>query len=298
MKIKLPTVTIGIPAYNEYQNLKSLLIEILSQKSDKFILKEIIILSDGSTDYTKNLKKQFKTLKLKILRSSKRLGKPYRINQLFKIINTDIVIVFDADIHLSNNLVLQNLVSSSLKKKSSMVSGFALPNQPKSVTEQIAYAGVQIWDRIRLNKKQSDMYRCEGSIRAFSKTLYKKITFPSTSADEAFSYINTKSLGGNFIFNQKAVIYYNLPKSIKDYIAQQRRYSNSQNIQQENFSGIKVNSFYSVRKADKFWSTLENFKINPFYTSIYLIVIFLIKISIFINPEKHSSLWKVLSTTK
>ncbi len=298
MSTRLPTVTIGIPAYNEYQNLIKLINEILSQNRQNFFLENICVLSDGSADGTDNLTKKLKLPLLKILGSKKRIGKPARINQLFKISKTDLVIILDADIHLADELVLNNLVTSSISHKNSLISGFSVPNKPKTLSQKIAFAGVQVWDSIRLNKKQSDMYRCEGSIRAFPKDLYHKIKFPSTSADEAFSYIKVKMLGGGFYFDKKAKIYYTLPKSFKDYFFQQRRYLNSQNIQENNFENVDVQSLYTVTNTDKIHSFLENLKNNPIYSLIYLVVIIFVKISIRINPENGSSLWKILTTTK
>ena len=46
------TVSVGIPAYDEEANIKSLLEAILQQRQENFILKSIIVVSDGSTDRT------------------------------------------------------------------------------------------------------------------------------------------------------------------------------------------------------------------------------------------------------
>lgn len=50
--MKKLTVTIGIPAYNEEQNIGHLLVNIFNQSTSIAILDEIIIVSDGSTDNT------------------------------------------------------------------------------------------------------------------------------------------------------------------------------------------------------------------------------------------------------
>jgi len=49
---KLITVSIGIPAYNEEANIGKLLSSLIKQKEAGFIIKEIIVVSDQSTDKT------------------------------------------------------------------------------------------------------------------------------------------------------------------------------------------------------------------------------------------------------
>lgn len=48
--MKKLSVSVGIPAYNEEQNIASLIFGILKQKVNNITLKEIIVISDGSTD--------------------------------------------------------------------------------------------------------------------------------------------------------------------------------------------------------------------------------------------------------
>ncbi len=49
---KITTISIGIPAFNEAVTIKRLLRSVLAQKEKGFVLREIIVLCDGSTDGT------------------------------------------------------------------------------------------------------------------------------------------------------------------------------------------------------------------------------------------------------
>ena len=84
MKIKRPSVIVGIPAYNEEANILFLLNSILAQKQQNFNIMEILVVSDGSTDRTIKLVKSLKNKKIKTFNDLKRLGKGSRINQLIK----------------------------------------------------------------------------------------------------------------------------------------------------------------------------------------------------------------------
>ena len=53
------TVTIGIPAHNEAENISYLLRSILRQKQRNYKLEKIIVVCDGCTDNTEDKVKQF-----------------------------------------------------------------------------------------------------------------------------------------------------------------------------------------------------------------------------------------------
>lgn len=293
-----PTLTIGIPSLNEYKNLKRLLLEIKKQNLNSARRVDVVIMSDGSNDETKTLKKDNCGLHVKVVTSKNRHGKPYQLNKLFKITHTDLLIVLDADITLTNRLVLASLISASKKNKNALVSGVALPEKPKNQVQKIAYAGVSLWDRIRFSGKHSTLYLCEGSVRCFPKKLYKKIKFPNTSADEAFSYLAAKGLNYGFLSSTKSIVRYHLPENIRDYYLQLRRYLNSENIQTVNFSGQDISKEYDIHYREKLIALFENFKQDPLYTFLYSIFVFFVKITVHLKPARHSSRWLILNSTK
>lgn len=106
------SVSIGIPAYNEESNIKYLLESILKQKPLSYYLKEIIVLSDGSTDKTEYIVKkmihQYPVIKL--INDGKRLGHTGRLNQLYKLNTSDILIQVDADVQLAHYLSIENMI--------------------------------------------------------------------------------------------------------------------------------------------------------------------------------------------
>ena len=53
-----PTVTIGIPAYNESANIGRLINDVLGQKQNHFRLAKIIVVSDCSSDATVSIVKK------------------------------------------------------------------------------------------------------------------------------------------------------------------------------------------------------------------------------------------------
>ena len=72
------SVSIVIPAYNEYQNLTILIKEINFSIENEFIY-EIIVVDDNSSDKTQELSNEKKFKNLKLLKNSKNLGQSYSI---------------------------------------------------------------------------------------------------------------------------------------------------------------------------------------------------------------------------
>src|SRR3989344_5220459 len=101
------TVSIGTAAYNEEQNIKHMLASVLSQKEKNIKIKEILVVSDGSTDNTVAYAKTFKDKRIKILDDHKRLGKTPRVNQLLKLFKSDILVVLDADCIVGNSRAIE-----------------------------------------------------------------------------------------------------------------------------------------------------------------------------------------------
>ncbi len=94
------SVSIVIPAYNEYQNLTILIKEINFSIENEFIY-EIIVVDDNSSDKTQELTKEEKFKNLKLIKNSKNFGQSYSILAGINEARYDTIITLDAD--LQNN---------------------------------------------------------------------------------------------------------------------------------------------------------------------------------------------------
>ncbi len=104
------TLSIGICAYNEEQNIKSVINNALLQKQEGWTLSEVLVYSDGSTDQTESKVKSIKSKHLKLIVGKNRLGKTRRLNQLFRDFSSNILVVLDADIKLKDENVVTKIV--------------------------------------------------------------------------------------------------------------------------------------------------------------------------------------------
>jgi len=88
-------ITVGVCAYNEEANIGKLLAQILTQRTKEFRIKEVIVVSSGSTDKTDEIVERFAQRygKVVLMRQRKRAGKYSAINLILKHSQTPIIAV-------------------------------------------------------------------------------------------------------------------------------------------------------------------------------------------------------------
>jgi cellulose synthase/poly-beta-1,6-N-acetylglucosamine synthase-like glycosyltransferase len=182
MKKKL-TVTIGIPAYNEEQNIKELLRCLLRQTKECYKLKKIFVISDGSTDATASLAVSLNNSLITVIEHKNRLGQQVAQNFLLGLNKSDILILLEADTLPLHDHVLDALVepftkTKSLKKPLGMVIGVPVPMFPKCLFEAILVQGSKIKNEIIFRwKKGNNIYVHSGhAMKALSKQFAKKLS--------------------------------------------------------------------------------------------------------------------------
>lgn len=109
--MKKPLFTIIIPIHNGDSTIKETFDSIKKQKNFDLV-KEIILINDGSTDKSQekidNFKKENK-LNIKIIKHPKAKGLASSFNQAIKIAKTDFIIFTHQDVILNNNLSIIKL---------------------------------------------------------------------------------------------------------------------------------------------------------------------------------------------
>lgn len=103
-------VTIVIPAYNEEKCIRETLGNKLALDYPKNDL-EIIVVSDGSTDKTDEIVKEFKDKRIRLLRQETRMGKTLALNRAVKEAEGEIIVFSDANSLYSRD-ALEHLLSN------------------------------------------------------------------------------------------------------------------------------------------------------------------------------------------
>jgi dolichol-phosphate mannosyltransferase len=169
-------ISVIIPCFNEVATLKTIVDKVLAQKK---IVKEIILIDDGSTDGTTSLIK--KKLKKKIdivIHHNRNKGKGAAIKSGLKKAKGEIILIQDADLEY-NPKDYYKLIRPILEKRTLVVYG-------SRVLNKIRYQQTNFisWDRVFFNhvltiisnlinkQKLTDAHTC---YKTFHKSILKRI---------------------------------------------------------------------------------------------------------------------------
>jgi len=216
-------VTVGISAYNEERNIKKILQQVIQQNQNNWTLKEIIVVSDGSTDKTAFIANSLKEKKVQVFDFSSRAGKSARLNQIFQKATGEIIVLLDADVELEGKDTLSSLISEfEGSEKLSLVGGNPRPFKPSTFFEKAVYSTFTVLDKSRnFVKNGNNIYGCSGQIMALRTKFAKTLNIPEgLISDDDYIYFSCLKQNLKFRYCKNAVAYYKLPKNLIDYSRQ------------------------------------------------------------------------------
>lgn len=273
-KNDLPTVTVGVPAYNEEFNIRNMISNILEQKIDGFVLERIIVLSDGSTDKTAELAESFKSDRVEVVVGLENKGKNYRQNEILSMAKSDILVIFDADIIFKGNDVLINLIRPILDEGADLTSEWCIPlNKNRSFLEKILCAGFVLKNYVYINYKDgNNIYTCIGALRAFSRDFYTKLRFleNESGGEDQFSYLSCVSQGFKYVQAKNVHTYFRLPSTFSDYKKYARRIFQTQYKFGDVFGENLVKEQHKLPLTLILKGCMVALVKDPFYTSLYI----------------------------
>ena len=289
------SISIGIPAHNEEQNIKQLLTSIVSQKGN-FVLEKIIVVCDGCTDGTGARAREVDGVQ--VINDYSRKGKPVRMNELFQMCQSDIVIIVDADITLADE-AFNALISPFYNNSDIMLaSGNLAPIPAKNFVGQMAFTAVDLWNSAINTAKNTDMYRCGGPLRAFRRPFYNQFVFPPLSADDVYPYFICKKMNYQFAYISEPLGSYKLPSTLYDFQKQMRKFLDSDKIHEQTFGRDFVRQFYTITPLIKFKALLKIFPRHSLSAIGYVISWLPIKLLAILIKPPASPVWDGVKSTK
>lgn len=117
-------ISVIVPAYNEEKRIAGVLKSLINS----YLINEIIVINDGSSDKTLSIIRKFN--KIKLINLKRNHGKSYAIVKGIEKSKGDIIIFIDADLTGLNDLHLKKLVDPLIFEKKDVVIGY--PNDIKT----------------------------------------------------------------------------------------------------------------------------------------------------------------------
>lgn len=242
-----PTVTLGIPAYNEEKNISYLLKQLQKQIEESYHLEKIIIVSDGSSDKTAENAKNFHNARISVIDRKERLGLASSQNEILETATSDILILLNADIHITDSYFIEHLIQPIIEKKADLVTPEFKQLLPSTFFERILYRSnefkTSVYEEFRNGK---NVYTCCGPARAFSKRLYTKLRFKDSANEDAYSYIYAILNGYKYSHIHDTAVYFKLPSNLSDHKKQSTRFFYSKNKLIEEFGTENIKKNYNI----------------------------------------------------
>lgn len=293
------TVTIGIPAYNEEKNILLILKDLKNQVRNNFSIEKIIIANDCSSDNTVAVIKSLQDKKIQIIGGKNRRGQAYRQNQIIKNTKTDILVLLNADIRITNQGFLNKLVEPIVSQNVDLASTFPSPHRAStgSLLTRILETSVLIQKNIfRKLKDGNSIYTCHGRARAMSSHFYKTLEFKESIGEDAYSYLVCISKSFKYRSILDASIKYYLPATLRDYVRQSARFNMNRVILSKHFPVDLVTSELHIPMYLTLTETFNMLIKKPVLTILYILINLLVRFST--RRDEDHNIWKISNSTK
>lgn len=220
------TVSIATIAHNEEHSIKRMLASVCNQKEQGFVIKEILVISDGSTDGTVKEIKKIRNPRIVVIDDKRRLGQPARIHELLQRFEGDYLVLLDADVVMKDESVIERMIAAfDSGENVSLVAAHMRPlaaktflesaiNNYRSAREYVEpdfSFGIRVWGA----------HGCLAYKREFAKSL--KIPRNILSVDN-FSFYSCIAQGYKHAYTHNAIVFYRSPQNLKDHINQATRH--------------------------------------------------------------------------
>lgn len=294
--MKQSQIDIGIPAYNEASNIRNLIKSLIGQKN--ISIRKILVFSDGSTDKTNEIVENIRSRKLLLIKSPKRCGQANAQNIIFEKSTSEVLILINADVKITDKYFLYKLALPITKDHSvCLTSAKTLPVLSTTFFENIISTSHYEKNKLYESISADNIYLCHGRARAFSKKLYKNFKFPKIIAEDAYSYLINKKHGFKFKYVPDAEIHFRSPSTLSDHLKQSRRFISGINDLTNHFEKKKVLEELRIPKTKMFKFLARLVMRNPIKAGIFLVVLAFTKM-FGGNSVESSHIWQISYSSK
>jgi glycosyltransferase involved in cell wall biosynthesis len=209
-------VTVGIPAFNEEQNIANLLRSLEGQRS---LISEVLV-SDDSSDGTPQLVRDFaksSPLRITLFHHGERRGAAAAWNEIFQRAAGDTIVLYDADTIPHPSCTEQ--LASQISANNALVASNSQPVQASGVAGR-ASVFISNWLRsVRL--AGLSQYTVMGRALAIDSAAAKKIQIPPDMiAIDLYLQCRVLEMGLGVSYNDDAVVYFKPANSLPDMASQ------------------------------------------------------------------------------
>lgn len=298
--MKKISLSVGIPAFNEEKNIGGVILRVLHQKSKNYLLKEVLVFSDGSTDATGEIVRTIndKHPEVQLIDDGRRKGKTSRLNEIYQKCSGDYLLTLDADVFFSTRDQIDLMLEEAKKSQADVVAGNLIPTQVSGFFGHIIYTSYLLWDNIRTSIKGGDhISNLYGAATLLKTSFAKTVKYPtSITCDEEYLYVFTK-LYGKFSFAKKTAILFHPVSDFNEFRVHSGRVLKEREALVPYFEE-PVTQLHSVPLKYKVYGLIKTFIKSPVFTILALGLLSLIHTFPVHDILNEQGLWQITTSTK
>lgn len=298
------TVTLGIPAHNEERTLPQLLSAILRQQTVGFTLERIVVVLDGCTDQTAAVVRACAQQddRIQLLDDGKHTGKAERLNQLYRLNESDILVTLDADIVLEHEHVLETLVAPLRDPAVAVVAGNHQPFPGRTLLGNILVVRAAWWYAARRDfQGGQNQYNSAGCCFALRREFTEHFTFlPGTLHDEHIIYLETVAQQKKFILAEQAVVRFREAAYWSELVDRARRFAYQDDLAGYGFT-FDPATLPALPLGRKLKAVFRGLLAHPILVPLSLVLTVVLKLALLNQHDNHrhsSGLWQTTTSTK
>jgi glycosyltransferase involved in cell wall biosynthesis len=294
----LPTVTVGVPAYNEEANIRPLLTAILNQCEINFKLDAVIVVSDGSQDRTVDEVQSVRDARIRLIDNESRKGQSFAQNMIFAIAQSDSVVILEADTIPRDPEYLSQLIEPiANERKVGFVQGNSRPLPARTFLGRVLKAQIDIYHAVSMKDQNIREWITSGrGGRAFTKSVYTNLRWPSAVPEDSYALLWCHSRGIDVVFQESAVCNFRCSDTISDFLKERSKVRKGKKVLENYFHSKDVQKILK-RPAYLRWRMFYEFiSRHPFYASMYAVLVIMF---FFLRESKQfNDFWETTNTTK
>lgn len=270
------SLSVGIPAYNEAQNIGVLLGFLLQQNDSKFSLEEIFVVCDGCTDSTLEIVSSFEDKRIKIIEYHNRRGQQAAQNDIVNLFQGEVLILLEADTlpveEDSLEKLIEPFIGEKVNKKTGLVLGTASRRlAPVNFLEKVLNFGSLLKEGVFLEWRSGDnVYACHGHAgRALARHFAKELVWPNVPED-AYMYFRLKQLDLEMVHSE-AIFQARNVTNFRDRKIQTKKFLAGKKVLEKYFDKNFILKEYSVPKSIVAKHIGRAFIKNPVLTVAYVL---------------------------
>lgn len=295
------SVTVGIAAYNSESNIKRLLLSLLDQQEENYLLNKILVHSDFSADQTVEVVKNVASKKIVVIEAKKRRGFVGSVKALLKENKSDILILLNDDVLIKDSLFIKRCLEPFNDKNVGLSSVRLIPTHQITFVEKAVASGYKAYSNFAKNYKNgNNILTCDGKVLIVTKEFIQKFSFPKT-VDEAgnldtYFYAECLNRKFKYSFAKNAIIYFRCPATIADFIKWQKRNYKNKIMIQNHFPSVK--NEYKIPILQFSYYKLIEFIKNPVGSVFIFILGIYCSLSIKSDKSQFDATWDLVKSTK